>query len=319
VVPDGRLRRLCTLRAERKWHADSRGWPDLATKWRLPRVLRNVYDLLRRNPRPIRDALVIVGILRGVTYYTVQERHPWTYLGIDARAYWGVDLAHPYATTVFSAPSAYQYSPAFAQVLSPLSAIPFPAFYFLWALASYLVLGWLVRPWPWAIPIFFLPITAELMNGQVHLFIAGAIVLAFSRPGALALPILTKITPGISLLWFAIRREWRHLAEAAGFTLAIVLISFALWPTAWFDWYAFLRSSSGSSEPTLIARIAIAIVLIAFGALTDRRWLVPVAIWIALPRVWASSWVILLAVIRLLPQAETTSTSVPLPERTTHA
>ena len=275
--------------------------------------------MLSRFARPIRDALIIVGIGRAIFYYTAQGRQPWTYLGIDARAYWDVNLAHPYATGVVGDPSAYLYSPAFAQFLSPFSAIPFPVFYVLWALASYLVLGWLVRPWPWAIPIFALPITAELMTGQVHLFIAGAIVLGFSRPGVWALPILTKITPGIGVLWFAARREWRALVEAIGFTVAIVAVSFLLSPTAWFDWYDFLRANSGSSEAFLYPRIGIGAALIAFGAVTDRRWLVPIAVWFTLPHVWASSWVILLAVIRLLPRSGENSPSVPLPERTTHA
>lgn len=273
----------------------------LGESWSIAAPVRRFSEVLRRNPRPIRDALIIVGIARALVYYAAQGRHPWTYLGIDARAYWGVDLAHPYATGVVGDPSAYLYSPAFAQFLAPFSAIPFPVFYGLWALVSFLVLGWLVRPWPWAMPIFALPITAELMTGQVHLFIAAAIVLGFSRPGLWSLPILTKITPGIGLLWFALRREWRAFAEATGFTLAIVSISFVLVPTAWFDWLDFLRANSGSTEAFLVPRIAIGAGLVAFGALTDRRWLVPIAVWFTLPHVWASSWAILLAVIRLLP------------------
>jgi hypothetical protein len=278
-----------------------------ARSWSIPRPLIRGSELLRRNPRPIRDALILVGIARAVFYYTAQNRHPWTYLGIDARAYWGVDLAHPYATGVVGDPSAYLYSPAFAQLLAPLSVLPFPVFYGLWAVASFLVLGWLVRPWPWAIPIFALPITAELMTGQVHLFIAAAIVFGFSRPGLWALPILTKITPGVGLLWFAARREWRALAEAVGVTIAIVGVSFLYAPGAWFDWYDFLRANSGSTEGFLLARIVLGAGLVAFGALTGRRWLVPIGVWFTLPHVWASSWVILLAVIRLLPAEAATS------------
>lgn len=273
--------------------------PTSIRAWTLPAPIQGVIAVLRRNPRPIRDALILVGIGRAVVYYTAQGRHPWQYLGIDAAAYHAVDLAHPYAAGAVGDPSAYLYSPAFALVLSPLSALSFPVFYWLWALASFLVLGWLVRPWPWALAIFFFPISAELMIGQVHLFITAAIVLGFSRPGLWALPILTKVTPGIGLLWFAVRREWRHLAEAVGVTLALVAVSFALYPTAWFEWVDFLRGNSGSNEPFLIPRLAIGAALIAFGGLTDRRWLVPIAVWFTLPHVWASSWVILLGVIRL--------------------
>lgn len=268
----------------------------------VPPVVQRAWRILLRNKRPIRDALIIVGVARAVFYYTAQGRKPWTYLGIDARAYWNVDLVHPYAAGVVGDTSAYLYSPAFAQALAPFANIPFPAFFLLWAVASYLALAWLVRPYPWAVLILALPVTAELMTGQVHIFIALAIVLGFNRPGLWALPILTKITPGIGLFWFLVRREWRHLFEAGAVTAAIVAVSFALSPTAWFDWYDFLRANSGSTEGFLVQRVVIGAALLAFGALTDRRWVVPIAVWFTLPHVWASSWVILLACIRLWPR-----------------
>ena len=56
--------------------------------------------------------------------------------------------------------------------------------------------------------------------------------------------------------------------------------------------------SPGRSQ-LLVLRLALAVGLVAFGARTDRRWLVPVAVWISLPVIWINSWVILLAVIRL--------------------
>jgi len=280
--------------------------------WPIPTVLRHFVTFLRRNPRPIRDALIVIGIVRAVFYYTVQGRDVWNHLGIDAAAYWGIDLAHPYQTGNVGDYSAYLYSPAFAQVVSPFSAIPFPVFYGVWLLLSVLALSWLVRPWPWAIPIFALPISMELMTGQVQLFFAAAIVLGFRRPALWALPILTKVVPGIGLLWFVIRQEWRALAEAVGVTLVVVAVSFVLAPTAWFDWFTFLRANAGSSE-AFLPRLVIAVALVAFGARTDRRWLVPVAVWISLPVVWVSSWVILLAVIRLLP-AEGDATS-PIRDR----
>ena len=163
--------------------------------------------LLRRYGRPIRDALIVVGLLRALIYYTVQGIAPWTFVGIDARAYWAVDLAHPYAHSGVGEYSTYLYSPAFAQVLSPLYGLSFEAFYVLWTVASIAVLIWLVRPWPWALLILFLPWTYELFVGQVHLFFAAVIVLGFRYPGLYAFNILTKVTPGIGLLWFAARRS----------------------------------------------------------------------------------------------------------------
>ena len=253
---------------------------------------------LRRNRRALRDALILIGLGRAAYYYLVQGIHPWTFVGIDARAYWRVDLAHPYASSGVGDHSTYLYSPAFAQFLSPLYVLSFEAFFVLWTATSIAVLYWLVRPWPWALLILFLPWTYELFVGQVHLFIAAAIVLGFRWPSLWAFNILAKVTPGVGLLWFLVRREWRQLAIALGTTAAIVVVSFVLSPTAWFDWYDFLRASTGSGE-LLYPRIGIAAVIVVIGAVTDRRWTIPIAVWLALPVVWIESWVILLAIIRL--------------------
>ncbi len=255
-------------------------------------------DLLRRHARPLRDALILVGLLRAFIYYAIQGIHPWTFAGIDAQAYYGVDLAHPYASSVVGEHSTYLYSPAFAQVLSPSYALPFEAFFVLWTVASIAVLYWLVRPWPWALLILFLPWTYELFVGQIHLFIAAAIVLGFRYPALWAFNLLTKVTPGVGLLWFLARREWRPLAIALGTTAAVALASFVLAPTAWFDWVTFLRGSTGSGE-LLYPRLVLSAAIVVAGALTGRRWTVPIAVWLALPVVWIESWVILLAIIRL--------------------
>ncbi len=261
-------------------------------------LVRTITGIIRRNCRALRDALIVAGLLRAVVYFVGQGIHPWTFVGIDARAYWRVDLAHPYVSSGVGDYSTYLYSPAFAQALSPSYVLPFEAFFVLWTIASVAVLYWLVRPWPWALLILFLPWTYELFVGQVHLFIAAVIVLGFRFPALWAFAILTKVTPGIGLLWFLVRREWRSLAIALGVTAGVAAVSFVLAPSAWFDWYAFLRGSTGSGE-LLYVRIAVAAAIVVAGAVTGRRWTVPIAVWLALPVVWIESWVILLAIIRL--------------------
>jgi hypothetical protein len=256
-----------------------------------------------RFSRPIRDGLILVGLARAAYYYLVQGIHPWTFPGVDARAYWRIDLAHPYVGSGLGDVSTYLYSPAFAQVMAPLSLLPFPVFDALWTVLLVATLAWLVRPWPWAVLILLLPISYELFVGNVHFLIAAAIVIGFRRPAAWAFPILTKITPGVGLLWFVVRREWRALAIAIGVTAAVVLVSLVLSPSAWLDWIAFLIASPGRSE-MLVVRLVIAALLVAFGAMTGRRWLVPVAVWLSLPVVWINSWVILLATIRLRAMAK---------------
>lgn len=264
----------------------------------VERALDHAGIVLARFGRPVRDGLIIVGLGRAAYYFFVQGIQPWTFIGVDARAYWQVDLAHPYVGSGVGDISTYLYSPAFAQLTAPLSTLPFPVFDGLWTVLLLVVCVWLVRPWPWAALMLFLPISYELFVGNVHFLIAAAIVVGFRAPVTWAFPILTKVTPGLGLLWFAARREWRALALAVGGTAAISAVSFVLAPSAWSDWTAFLLASPGRSE-LLVPRTIISALLVAFGAVTGRRWLVPVAVWFALPVVWINSWVILLAVIRL--------------------
>lgn len=254
--------------------------------------------VIARFARPIRDGLILAGLARAAYYFFVQGIHPWTFPGVDARAYWQVDLAHPYVGSGVGDLSTYLYSPAFAQLMAPLSALPFPVFNALWTALLIVVFAWLVRPWPWAALILLLPVSYELFVGNVHFLIAAVIVLGFRSPAAWAFPILTKITPGVGILWFLFRREWRPLAIASGSVAAISLVSFAITPSAWVDWLTFLLASPGRSE-WLVVRVLIACLLVALGARSGRRWLVPVAVWLSLPVVWVNAWVILLAVIRL--------------------
>jgi hypothetical protein len=74
------------------------------------------------------------------------------------------------------------------------------------------------------------------LAGGLHLLIAAAIVLDFRWPATWAFVILTKVTPGVGLVWFAVRREWRRLAIALGVTAALVLISLVIDPALWRAW-----------------------------------------------------------------------------------
>jgi hypothetical protein len=258
--------------------------------------------VLWRNRRAVRDALVLAGIARAIWFYTVQGVQPLEWLGIDARAYWRVDLAHPYTHSLpLGTVSTFIYPPPLGQLLAPLSLFPFPLFYAVWTVMLIGVLIWLVRPWPWAALILILPVSYELFVGQIHLLIAAAIVVGFAHPSAWAFPVLTKLTPGVGLAWFAVRREWRALATALGAIGAVVALSFALSPSAWSDWIGFMTANAGQGDLVFV-RFALGAVIVAFGGLTGRRWLVPVGVWIALPVVYIESWVVLLAIVRLVPR-----------------
>jgi hypothetical protein len=271
-------------------------WAPVAASWEW--AAGSIAASAPRWQRPLRDALIIVGTVRALWYFVVQGIQPWTFAGVDARAYWGLDLENLYSTSQVGELSTYLYSPAFAQLLAPFSALPFEVFFALWTAVSFAILVWLVRPWPWAVPMLILPIVYELCVGNIHFLLAGALVVALRGPAAWAFPLLTKITPGVGVLWFAARAEWRSLAIALGVTLGIVVVSFLAAPAAWADWIDFLLASPGRTE-LLPLRIVMAAAVVVVGARTGRPWVIAVAGWLALPVIWVNSWVILLAVIRL--------------------
>src|SRR4029078_312592 len=110
-----------------------------------------------------------------------------------------------------------------------------------------------------------------------------AIVIGFRWPAAWALVLLTKITPGIGLLWFAVRREWRHLAIALFATAAIAAVAVVVRPQEWRDWVDVVIGNAGkggtwASVPVpLWIRLPLAAALVVWGARTDRAWTVPIA------------------------------------------
>jgi hypothetical protein len=261
-------------------------------------VIERLREAWPRYKRPVRDALVIVGLLRAFVFFFVQGEQPWTFWGVDARAYWRVDLAHPYTNSAVGELSNYLYSPAFAQLVAPLSILPFELFFALWFAVSFAILVWLVKPWPWIVPMLLLPIVYELCVGNIHFLLALVFTLVLRAPGLWAFPLLTKITPAVGGIWHLVRAEWRAAAIAAGTTLVIVAVSYAINPSAWVDWRTVLATERGQSEP-LPPRLALAGALVVWGARTGRPWTIAVAGWLALPVVWVNAWGILLGVVRL--------------------
>jgi len=237
---------------------------------------------------------------------------PWGRLwgtGQDARCYWQATLANPYLHSDWNDPIAYVYSPAFLQLVAPLTALPWQAFMAAWTAILIGAVGVLSGPRLLAAGLLFPFATMEIAGGNVSLLLAVAIVAGFRWPAAWAIILLTKITPGIGLLWFAVRREWRSLAIAVGATVAIAAVSFAILPDQWRTWVDVVirnaaagKSGTWASVPVpLWVRLPAAVAVVVWGARTDRRWTVPIASMLALPALWYGGLSMLLAVIPLLP------------------
>jgi len=227
--------------------------------------------------------------------------------GVDAHAYWAADPFDPYGGTRPAEQDAYFYAPPFAQLLGPLHLLPWPWFIAIWTLVLTAALVWQAGLWTGFV-LLLVPVFADLTVGNIHLLLGAAIVAGFRWPWLWALPLLTKITPGIGLLWFVLRREWRNLAIALGATAAISAISFVLAPGLWFEWLGVLEAAAKAPDWVFIvpiplwARAIPAVLLVSWGALTDRRWTVPVASMLALPILWVNGMAMLVAVIPLVPR-----------------
>lgn len=253
----------------------------------------------RRPPLAVAVFLVLVGLLVG---FRVLGVYPWNEYVFDLHAYWitrdGISYAHQNPGPA----GTYLYSPAFAQAIRPLTILPLPVFAAIWTSIGAGLLLWLTGRkvlWFAVLP----PVLLTLVQGQLDLAYAVVAVIGLRWPVAWALPLLTKVTPGIGIVWFAVRREWRSLAIAVGSTLAIVAVSFALDPGAWPGWIDLLIRSQGPvADPNLIyvpipllLRAPFALAVIAWGAWRNRRWTIPVAMTLAMPILWVNGPTILVA------------------------
>lgn len=254
-----------------------------------------------------------VGILVAVVFWglVVYFSEPWGRLwgtGQDARCYYQATLADPYLHSEWNDPIAYVYSPAFLQLVTPLTMLPWQAFMAVWTALLIASVRFLTGPRLLAAGLLF-PFTAmEVAGGNVSLLLGVAIVVGFRWPWAWSLILLTKITPGIGLLWFAVRGEWRHLIVALGATAVVVAVSGAMLPDQWRDWVDVIVANAGkggtwASVPVpLWIRLPVAVAVVVWGARTNRAWAVPVAAMLALPALWYGGISMLIAAIPLLPE-----------------
>jgi hypothetical protein len=260
--------------------------------------LRAVRDVVRANRfRAFRDGAIAAGLLFDLAIFVVGGPIRQT-LGADAYAYWSLNVDHPYADPMGSL-GAFLYSPVAVRAFAPASLVSWPIFWWLWTavlVATVIWLGGRKTLWLLAFP----PVALELYYGNINLLIAAAIALGFRYPAAWAFVLLTKLTPGVGLVWFAVRREWRQLGIALGVTLALVLVSVVIDGSLWADWFRLLIASgppaSQSLAVPLTIRIPIAIIIVAWGARSNRRWAVPLGAMVAVPALWLASLSILAAV-----------------------
>jgi len=233
--------------------------------------------------------LASVGLLLGVAFAARRL------LAADATIFWDTAQRAQYYDPVWASGvgGSYVYPPPLAQVAGLL---PWPAFIVGWT--PLLFVGWWAATREWSLPTFVasavmivalgyaFPLTNALdltLIGNPQILIAAVCVVGFRYPAAWAFVLLTKVAPGVGLLWFAVRREWRSLGIALAATAVIAGVSFAMAPGAWADYLAFItaNATTPSPEPVVpipwLVRLPMSVALVVWGALTNRRWTVPVA------------------------------------------
>ena len=270
----------------------------------------------RRNARP-RDPgrltevafLAIAGAFVTLRLFSVA---PWDQ-SVDGYAYWKpIAGGNPYAGATVGTMGAYLYSPAFKLLFVPFGLLSWPVFNALWTALNLAILravaGRLALPL-----LLFPPVPFEIISGNVHLLLAAVAAWGIARPALWAIPLLTKVSPGIGVLWHAVRREWRSLGLALGATAAVGAASFLLVPGWWTDWLLVLGGEPVPADTpgwflplSPWVRIPTAAVFLAWGAWTERRWTIPVAMVLAMPVVWLNSLALLVALVPILAPAEGT-------------
>ena len=231
---------------------------------------------------------------------------------VDVHAYWVADpnnLYPPADSTLHQ--DAYLYSPAFELVVGWGRHLSFEVFTAIWRAFLLIALVWLAGPFTLLV-LFTVPVASEVNAGNIQLLLAAAVVLGFRKPAGWAATwafvLLTKVTPGVGLLWFAARRKWRHLGIALGVTFVIAAVTLAVWPDRWLAWLRLL-ADGGSPEPLapyylpFWPRMVGAVLIVLIGAWRGWRWPVVVGATLALPAFYTISPSMLVGVLPFLREA----------------
>ena len=245
--------------------------------------------ILRRRRRLIdvslRVAFVVVLVLVAVLRPTAAG---------DAHAYWAVDVADPYTRPV-ATQDAFTYPPPAALFFAGLRAVTldFRVFEALWTLLIGFALLWLTGPW--ALGFLVIPMVfSDLYLGNIHILLGAAVVASLRWPAAWVVPLLTKPTCGLGLLWFVARGEWRRLAVALGATVVVASVAAVVAPDLWPKWIGYVLATGPSPDVgaaywiplPLLVRLPAAALLVIWGARTNRPWTLPTAAMLALPVLW---------------------------------
>jgi hypothetical protein len=241
--------------------------------------------------------------------------------GYDSHAYWSMDLAQPYTRMVaLEEPNAFLYSPPIAILMAPFHLLPWPVFLVAWTAFLFVLVGWLGY-WRWGLALVaFAPVAMELHYGNINLVLAAAIAASFRFPALWAVVLLTKPTAAVGLLFPLLRGDWRAVALPVGIAGFVALGSWLVRPDLWTGYATMLSDAVGIPLIIPLAyRLPVAVAVVIWGALTNRRWTVAVGAAIALPQSWWTNFALLAAIPRLLDKPIRLPAWWPFSDRTAPA
>lgn len=204
----------------------------------------------------------------------------------DAMAYWlagaRIVAGQPVYTTgeAAFAPYAYHYSPPLAQLLAPFTVAVPPILYVIGYRAVQLLATWDLagrRMLPMLALIAFLPVAVELRFENIHLLMALSIVCGLRRwPWLFAIGAIIKVSPGLGIVYLALRRRWREAIISCVVGITIVAVSYALDPNMWRDFLSAITDRAGVTGNSLIplpygVRAIAGLALTVAGGLLGRR------------------------------------------------
>ncbi len=256
---------------------------------------------LRRWQKPLLLGLSAAGVLVAFWFFVIVGPQG---MGYDIVAYWDVRLDDVYGRSFGSLETvgAFRYSPVLAFVLAPLHALPFSVVVVGWTILLIATLWWICGKWTLAL-LAFPGVDMSIYVGNIDILIAAAIVIALRWPAAWAFALLTKVTPGVGIVWHAARLEWRKLAIALGITALLAAPVLVLAPQMWLQWFDSLRDNSQLSTGNLIplvVRLPVSALVIAWGARTGRPWVLGLAIAFCEPTFGLRSMTVAVASVGLL-------------------
>lgn len=262
-----------------------------------------------------RDVMLLLGVLCGLAQAFGILAPP-----VDASAYWlaGTSTNLYPAAWAEVAPGYLFYPPPVAQLSTLLQPIGWGAFVTLLTTGIFASIWYCAGRWSLPLLALGLPYLAlglgpeeaftflgYALLGNLQWILAALVILALRHPALWSIELVTKVTTAIGWWWHILRGEWRAAAIGAGASAAIVVVSFVFAPHLWFEFVAFAMRNGTMADPPMAMfpvpfgiRLATGVLVLIWGARTNRAWTVPVVVGWSLPALyglgflpfWVGAW-----------------------------